>query len=186
LTAEFAYRAVATCTPYKNHKDITMIPNDSNNESNNNSQNFGTPKRFDIGYYARETAELLHSGWTVASRHMLADRKREQARETRKQIVDLLEEALYDKASRGDTAEVIKGLEYFQLKQVLDQRRDLQPYTLGEHITSVFHSICYLSIVAVILSFTSAWACGGNQSQACKDVRAVSGGVVRYFTDPKL
>jgi hypothetical protein len=165
-----------------------MLPdnhdNHDDNTSESNRKNLNTPKRFNIGYFARETAELLHAGWTVASRHMLADRKQEEARELRKNTVELLELALYDSASRGTPEQQIEALEYFQTKQMIELRRDLQPYTLGEHLASIFHSIGYLTIVAVIFSFTANWSCGSNQSQFCKDVRRTSGSVTRYFVDP--
>ena len=157
-----------------------MIPDDNNNHN--------TPKRFDLGYWCRETAELFHAGWTVASRHMLEYRRQEQARETRKHIVSLLEEGLYDNVSRGTPEQKLQALKYFQQKKESELKE--QPYTLGEQFSSlVFYVIWWASMIVLLsvipLSLTFV-LCKNNQSQFCKDVRSTTGGLVRSFSDPKL
>ena len=157
-----------------------MIPDDDNNKQHS------TPKSFNFGYYARETAELFHSGWTVASRHMGEYRRLEESKQNRKYIVELLEEGLYDSVSRGTTEEKLNALRYFQRKKEFEQTRDHRPYTWGEQISSVAVNAAFLGAIAVLFSFTATWSCGQSQSQFCQDVRTTTGGITQYFTQPSL
>jgi hypothetical protein len=149
-------------------------------------QHHDTPKRFNVGYYARETAELFHSGWIVASRHMREYRRSEKAKETRRYIVELLEEGLYDSVSRGTTEEKLNALRYFQRKKEFEQTRDHRPYTWGEQISSMALNGAFLGAIALMFSLSASWSCGSNQSQFCKDIRTTTGGIVQYFTQPRL
>ena len=152
----------------------------------NKQQHHDTPKRFNLGYYARETSELFHSGWTVASRHMREYRRLEEAKETRRYIVELLEEGLYDSVSRGTSEEKLNALRYFQRKKEFEQTRDQRPYTWGEQISSVALNVGFLSAITILFSFSATWPCGSNQSQFCKDIRTTTGGMVQYFAQPRL
>ena len=157
-----------------------MIPDDDNNKQ------YSTPKSFNFGYYARETVELFHSGWTVASRHMREYRRLEESKQNRKYIVELLEEGLYDSVSRGTTEQKLNALRYFQRKKEFEQARDQRPYTWGEQISSVAVNAAFLSVIAVMFSFTASWSCGRSQSRFCQDVRTTTSGVVQYFTQSKV
>lgn len=152
----------------------------------NNDQHHDTPKRFNLGYYARETVGLFGCGWRAANRNLKESYRLEEAKETRKYIVELLEEGLYDSVSRGTTEEKLNALRYFQRKKEFEQTRDHRPYTWGEQISSVAVNAAFLSAIAVVFSFCATWSCGGNQSKFCQDIRATTGGVIRYFSDPKL
>jgi hypothetical protein len=152
----------------------------------NENQHHDTPKRFNLGYYTRETFDLFQCGWKAASRNLKEYYRLEDAKETRKYIVELLEEGLYDNVSRGTAEEKLNALRYFQRKKEFEQTRDQRPYTLGEQISSVALNAAFLSAIAVVFSFSATWSCGGNQSKFCQDIRATTGGVIRYFSDPKL
>jgi hypothetical protein len=152
----------------------------------NNDQHHDTPKRFNLGYYTRETFDLFQCGWKAASRNLKEYYRLEDAKETRKYIVELLEEGLYDNVSRGTVEEKLNALRYFQRKKEFEQIRDQHPYTLGKQISSVALNAAFLSAIAVMFSFSATWSCGKNQSQFCKDIRSTTGEVVRYFADPKI
>ncbi len=158
-----------------------MIPEDKKP-----NQNLSTPKRFDIGYYSRETLDLFACGWRVASRHLKESQRQEEAREDRKNIAELLERALYDSVSRGTAEEKLEALKYFQRKKEYEVRRENRPYTWGEQLSSLAFNAAYLSVCVTVIAIASTWACGSNQSQACKDIRGVSSGIVQYWTLPKL
>ncbi|NEQ20303.1 MAG: hypothetical protein F6K28_13870 [Microcoleus sp. SIO2G3] len=157
-----------------------MIPDDNDNNS------FDTPKCFKFGYFCRESLELFYEGWTVATRDMREDRRFQQASEDRKHIQELLESALYDSSSRGTPEQQIEALKYLQRKKEFEQQQDQRPYTWGEQISSLALNGAFLSALAIAFSFATTWTCGRNQSQFCQDVRATTGGVVRYFSNPKL
>ncbi len=110
----------------------------------------------------------------------------EQAAEDRKHIQELLEVALYDSASRGTPEQQIEALKYFQRKKESENFQNQRPYTWGEQLSSVAMNAAFLSAIAVVFSFSATWSCGRNQSQFCQDIRVTTGGVVRYFSDPKL
>ncbi len=156
-----------------------MIPDDKD-------QHHDTPKRFNVGYFCRETAELFYEGWHKSSLHMKEHRRLEEAKESRKYIVELLEEDLYDKVSRGTAEEKLNALRYFQRKKEVEQHAESRPYTWGEQLSSVALNAAFLSAIAVMFSFSATWSCGQNQSQFCQDIRATTGGVVQYFSSPKL
>jgi hypothetical protein len=156
-----------------------MIPEDNN-------QHHDTPKRFNVGYFCRETLELFHEGWHKSSLHMKEHRRLEEAKQTRKYIVELLEESLYDATSRGTTEQKLEALNYFQRKKESETLQDQRPYTWGEQLSSVALNAASLSAIAVMFSFSATWSCGQNQSQFCQDIRATTGGVVQYFSSPKL
>lgn len=156
-----------------------MIPEDKD-------QHHDTPKRFDLGYFCRESLELFYEGWRLSSRHMREDRRLQQAAEDRKHIQELLEVALYDSASRGTHEEKLEALKYFQRKKESETLQDQRSYTWGEQISSVVVNAAFLSAIAIVFSFSATWSCGRNQSQFCQDIRTTTGGVVRYFSIPKL
>ena len=158
-----------------------MIPdNDDNNKQHS------TPKSFNLGYYARETSELFHSGWIVASRHMREYRRLEESKQNRKYIVELLEEGLYDSVSRGTSEEKLDALRYFQQKKQLEQAHDQRSYTWGEQISSVALNGAFLGAIAIVFSFSATWSCGHNKSQFCKDISTTTAEMVQYFTQPRL
>lgn len=152
----------------------------------NNNQHHDTPKRFNLGYYARETFDLFQCGWKAASRNLKEYYRLEEAKQTRKYIVELLEESLYDATSRGTTEEKLNALRYFLRKQEFEQTKDQRPYTWGEQISSVALNAAFLSAIAIMFSLSASWSCGSSQSQFCKDIRATTGGVVQYFSNPKI
>jgi hypothetical protein len=156
-----------------------MIPEDKD-------QHHDTPKRFDFGYFCRETLELFYEGWRLSSRHMREDRRLQQAVEDRKHVQELLEVALYDSASRGTPEQQIEALKYFQRKKESENFQNQRPYTLGEQISSVAVNAAFLGAIAVLFSLSATWSCGQSQSQFCQDVRTTTGGIAQYFTQPKL
>lgn len=156
-----------------------MIPEDKD-------QHHNTPKRFDFGYFCRETLELFYEGWKLSSQHMREDRKLFQAAEDRKHMQEILELAVYDTATRGTLEDQLKALQYLQSKKESDQRQNQTPYTWGEQLTSLTLNTAFLSAITILFSFTATWSCGRNQSQFCKDIRSNTGEIVRYFSDSKL
>ena len=152
----------------------------------NNDKQHSTPKSFNLGYYARETLDLFQCGWRAASRNLSGYYRLEDAKETRKHIVELLESALYDSASRGTHEQKLEALRYFQRKREFEQSESQRPYTWGEQILSVALNAAFLSAIALMFSISASWSCGSNQSQFCKDIRATTGGISQYFIQPKL
>jgi hypothetical protein len=157
-----------------------MIPEDKHT-----NKNLTTPKRFDIGYYSRETLDLFASGWRVASRHLKESQRLEEAREDRKHIAELLERALYDGVSRGTPEQQLEALKYLQRKKASEAHQGNRPYTWGEQISSLAFNAAYLTVCLTVIAFVSTWACGSSESQGCKDVRSLSRGIVQYWTVPK-
>ena len=149
------------------------------------NQNLSTPKRFDFGYYTRETLDLFASGWRMAGRHLKESQRLEKAREDRKNIVELLEIGLYDSVSRGTPEQQLKVLRYFQSKKEYETLRENRPYTWGEQLSSLVFNAAYLSVCLTVIMIASTWACGSSQSEICKDVRSLSGSIVRYISDPQ-
>jgi hypothetical protein len=144
-----------------------------------------TPKRFNLGYWCRETAELFHAGWLVASSHMREYRQQQERVEDRKYIVDRLEWQVYTNAESATPEQKLEALKYFQRKKEYEAHRENRPYTWGEQLSSLVFNAAYLSFCLTILAIASTWACGSNQSQACKDIRGVSSGIIQYWTLPK-
>jgi hypothetical protein len=157
-----------------------MIPDD-----NNDNKNFDTPKRFNIGYYARETFDLFGCGWQAASRNLKEHYRLEDAKENRKYIVELLEEALYDKASRGTVDEQLEALKYFQRKKEFEQQKEIQPYSWGEQIISLGNAGLSMALVILLATFAANWSCGSNQSRFCSNIRANTTTVIQHFAEPK-
>lgn len=156
-----------------------MIPEDDN-------QHHNTPKSFDFGYFARETLDLFQCGWRAASRNLKEHYRLEAAKQTRKYIVELLEESLYDAASRGTTEQKLESLKYFQRKKESEVLQDQRPYTWGEQVSSLALNAAFLSAIAVAFSLSATWSCGQSQSQFCQRVRTTTGSITQYFTQPKL
>jgi hypothetical protein len=150
-----------------------------------NDQHHDTPKRWNLGYYCRETAELFHEGWKNASRGMREFRRQEDAKENRKYMQELLEEALYDSASRGTQEQKIEALKYFQRKKEFDQQQDQRPYTWGEQIISLGNAGLSMALVAVLATFVANWSCGSNKSPVCSNIRVNTSSLMQYFTEPK-
>jgi hypothetical protein len=150
-----------------------------------NDQHHDTPKRFNIGYYSRETLDLFREGWRAATRNLKEQHRLEEARETRKYIIELLEEALYDSASRGTHEQKIEALKYFQRKKEFDQQQDQRPYTWGEQIISLGNAGLSMALVAVLATFVANWSCGSNKSPVCSNIRVNTSSLMQYFTEPK-
>jgi hypothetical protein len=159
-----------------------MIPKD---KDDNNSKNFNTPKRFYIGYYTCETFDLFGCGWRAASRNLKEFYRQEEARETRKHIVELLEEGLYDSASRGTQEQKIQALQYFQSKKQFEQQKELQPYSWGEQLLTVANALAIIAITAGVSVSIAIWACGSNQSRFCSNIKGNTAPVIEYFIEPK-
>ena len=158
-----------------------MIP-DENNDSN---KNYDTPKAFNIGYYTRETFDLFGCGWRAASRNLKEYYRIEEAKENRKYIVELLEEGLYDSASRGTAEQKIEALKYFQRKKEFEQQKELQPYSWGEQIISLGNAGLTMALVVVMATFAANWSCGTSQSRFCSNIRANTASVIQHFSEPK-
>ena len=150
-----------------------------------NDQHHDTPKRFNIGYFCRETAELFYEGWRKSSLHMKEYRRLEEAKQSRKYIVELLEEDLYDKVSRGTAEQKLEALKYFQRKKEAEQHAESRPYTWGEQLSSLAFNAAYLGVCITLVSFAANWSCGSSQSQACKDIRATTSSIVHYWISPQ-
>lgn len=158
-----------------------MVPD--NNDNNN--QHHDTPKRFNIGYYARETFDLFGCGWRAASRNLKEHYRLEDAKENRKYIQQHLEESLYSVASKGTVEQHIEALEYFQWKKEFEQRANLQPYSWGEQIISLGNAGLSMVLVAALATFAANWSCGSNQSRFCSNIRANTTTVIQHFVEPK-
>lgn len=139
-------------------------------------QKKSTPKT--LGYIARETWELFEFGWLQASK--FAKERQEQvyhAKDTQG-CIRLLETALYDSASRGDTTEKVKALNYFKAR--LEPR---ESPLLGEHILSGFMALCSVSLICLGGLFLAKASCYDSGSKFCNDVNAAVIDVTSYFTD---
>lgn len=160
-----------------------MIPDNKDNSDNN--QNYSTPKRFDIGYYTRETFDLFGCGWRAASKNLKEHYRLEDAKENRKYIVELLEEGLYDNVSRGTAEQKIEALNYFLRKKNFEQQQDQRPYTWGEQIMSLGNAGLSMVLVALLATFAANLSCGSSQSKVCANIRANTVNVIQHFIEPK-
>lgn len=135
---------------------------------------------FVLGDYARETWELFEAGWSHADKFVKQRQEEASHKKDAQGCVRLLEIALYDSASRGDTSDKLKALNYFKSR--------LQPSDtplLGEHILSAFTTLCAVSLLCLGGMFTAKVSCHGNGSGFCGDVHTITTRVTSYFTDYK-
>lgn len=104
---------------------------------------------------------------------------------------ELLEDLLCEDVVDAPIDEKLRVLAYFEQKRVLnsDYQTKLNSipinHTWGEQLSSLLNFGIYAGMLITIISFTSTWACGSNQSQACKDIRVVSSGIVQYWISQK-
>jgi len=165
--------------PPSHRRHTTMIPDNKDN------QRHDTPKAFNTGYYFRETFDLFGCGWRAASRNLKEYYRMEEAKENRKYIVELLEEGLYDSASRGTQEQQLEALNYFLRKKNFEQQQDQRPYTWGEQITSLGNAGLRMVLVAALATFAANWSCGSSQSRFCSNIRANTTTVIQHFVEPK-
>lgn len=139
-------------------------------------QKKSTPKT--LGHIARETWELFEAGWQHADKFVKERQQQANHEKDAQGCIRLLETALYDSASRGDTTEKVKALNYFKTR--------LQPSEIyfGDHILSGFAALCTVSVICLVVAFGSRAMCTGSTSTFCKDVNTGTSHVTDYFANP--
>ncbi len=150
------------------------------------NKEYKPPKRFSLGYWWRETEELLYAGYFAASKPMREYRRQQEADEDRKYIQERLEWQIYTLAESGPYEEKMQALKYFRIKKEAEQLQRQRPYTWGEQISSLALNGAFLGAIALTFSLSATWSCGSNQSQFCKDIRTTTGSIVQYFSQPRL
>lgn len=132
-----------------------------------------------LGYVARETWELFEAGWQHADKFVKQRQEQATHKKDAQSCVRLLEIALYDSASRGDTTEKVKALNYFKAR--------LEPAEIyfGDHILSTFAALCTVSVVCLVVAFGSRAMCTGSSSAFCRDVSTATSQVTDYFASSK-